>query len=769
VKLYLKAVILLILLCSFGLCGLSFGQGQQDRRIQDVYIAQNKAISETTILSKIKTKPGDVFIQDVLNDDLKRLYALGYFTDVSIDVEDKDDGIIVTIIVEEKPVVEEVVFQGNLKMGTRKLKKIMHIQPGEMLNYSTLSQDISDLTALYNQHGFQQVSIQYTINTNKENNTAIVNILIDEKMRIRIKKVYVEGNEAVPTKMILNIMQTRPAWLLTRGYFSEEVFDADMEKLKRYYHHLGYLDAEIGADFSYDDKDRHMYITVKIQEGKRYTAGVISMSGNLVFPEEKIFEHIRMKEGEAYSSMNVRRDIDRIREFYFAKGYMNVDVAVNRNLDPTSNSISLQYDIEAHDVVYVGRIIIKGNTKTKDIVIRRELRIYPGDRFDGEQIKRSKERIYNLGFFEDIYFDTASTDDPKVKDLIIYVKETKTGEFAFGGGYSSIDEFIGFVQITQRNFDLFNIPNFTGDGQNLMVKASLGSVRRDYELSWTEPWIFDYPLLFGFDLYSRTHSRRSAVGYGYKEVHTGGDIRLGKEFGEYFRGDIMYKLEEVNISDLSDDATEDLVSERGENWISSALFALTYDTRDNVYVPKRGLVSRLSFEDAGGIFGFDKDFVKGYFSTSYYYLILKKAVLEVKGSVGLADSYGNTDEVPIYERYYAGGANTIRGYRERRVGPRDPGSNDPIGGEAVALGNVELTVPIFEKLIKGAIFYDVGNVWRHVEDFFELKGGMKSGAGVGLRVKTPIGPLKLDMGYPLSDNQDDEKKFEYYFSVSHGF
>lgn len=741
----------------------------QEGLIKEVRIKNNVAISEATILSKIKTKEGDTFNQDVLNDDLKRLYAMGFFTDVSIDVEEKEAGVVVNIIVEEKPVIESVEFHGNKKMTTRKLRAAIQTREGDMLNYSKLSQDIIELKALYSSHGFQGVSIKYVVDKGKDPNTAVIRIDILEKKRVRIKKVTVEGNEAVKSKHILAMIGTRPAWLLSRGYFDDDMFEADKEKIKRYYQNLGYLDVEVSEDFDYTEDGKLMYITLKIIEGRKYTAGKVILEGKLLFSKEEVAGQIYLKEGDPFSHGKMRRDMDRIREFYYKRGYMNVGVDVKRDIDPATNVIDLVYTIDASEVVYVGKINIKGNTKTKDIVIRRELRVYPGEKYDGDKLKRSKERLYNLGFFEDIYFDTIKTAKPNVRDLDVYVKETKTGEFSFGGGYSSIDAFIGFVQISQRNFDLFNFPNFTGDGQYLVIKASVGSVRQDYEVSWTEPWIFDQPVLFGFDAYRRTHSRESSVGYGYEERRTGGDLRLGKEFTEYVRGDLMYKLEEVSISDLSDDATEDLVKERGDNWISSLMLAFAYDTRDNIFTPKKGVYSQLVLENAGGFLGFDKDFMKGFLQAMYYHTFFEKLVLEIKGRTGLAEAYGGTDDVPIYERFYAGGANTIRGYRERRVGPRDPGSNDPIGGDAMLVGNAELVFPIYEKVIKGAVFYDVGNVWKDIDDYFSLDGGLKQGAGVGVRVKTPIGPLKLDVGYPLSDNQDDKKRLEWYFSVSHGF
>lgn len=732
-------------------------------------VKNNKAVSEATILSKIKSKPGDKFNREILDDDLKRLYALGYFTDVSMDVEDYEEGVMIAIIVEEKPMVDGIVFEGNKKISARRLQKDMKSKKGEMLNYSLLSQDVNELKALYSRYGFQRVEINYEIEKDDETNTAVIKIVVQEKQRVRIKSVAADGNKAVKTKTLLDMMKTKAAWLfIQRGYFDEETFEADIEKLTRYYQSLGYLDAVVTADFKYDEKQEWMFIALHVNEGALYKTGSIKLEGNLVFPEEDVRKKIQMKAAAPFSYGDLRRDMDDIRDFYYEKGYMNVDIDVDRRIIQETNTIDLVYSIEARDVVYVGMVDIKGNIKTKDIVIRRELRLYPGEKYDGAKLKRSKERLYNLGFFEDVYFDTLETSKPDVRDLAVSVKETKTGEFAFGGGYSSVNEFIGFAQITQRNFDLFNFPYFTGDGQNLSVSANIGNIIRDFEISWTEPWIFNYPVSFGMDGYHKTHTARSAVGYGYKEVRAGGDARLGKEFGEYFRTDLMYKLENVNISDLPVEATDDLVKERGDNWISSLLLMLSYDTRDNIYSPKKGYLAQLIMEDAGGIFFGDKDYYKGSILMSYFYpFFYEKLILELKGRVGAANGYGHTDDVPIYNRFYAGGANTIRGYGERRVGPRDPGSNAPIGGESMAIGNIELTFPIYEKIIKGAVFYDVGNVWDRMEGLFQ--GGFKQGMGAGIRVKTPIGPLSLDCGYPLNDNHDDDKKLEWYFSVSHGF
>ena len=761
-----RLVVLSILLAIFFYSIFPGVSTAAEKKVLSIQVKGNEAISSAAIISKIKTRVGAALLQEFINDDIKRLYSLGYFTDVSFDVRDDSGGVKVTIIVEEKPVIEDVVFSGNKKFTAKRLKKVIKTKSGDMLNYSKLSEDMSEIKAFYERSGFYRTAVKYQLEKGSQANHTVVKVEINEETRMRIKRVFVEGNKAVKTSKIRTLMQTRPAWLFRRGYFSEEEFENDLSRIKMHYENKGYLDVGISPKFDYEENGI-MFITLQIDEGDQYFIGTVTVQGNVVLPESEIREKISVKKGDPFSYATLRSDMEKIRARYYRDGYMNAQIGVDRILKPKERALDIVFNIDARQVVMVGKIGIKGNTKTKDVVIRRELRVYPGERFDGDKIRRSKERLYNLGFFEDVFLETVATKDGDVNDLNVSVKETKTGEFSFGGGYSSIDEFIGFVQVSQKNFDLFNFPTFTGDGQYLDVRAELGTVRSNYDISWTEPWMLDYPVSFGLDAYHRTHYRRTHVGYGFQEVRAGGDVRLGKEFLEYFRSDLIYKLENVEISDIADEASDDLKAEEGENWLSSLTLGMQLDKRDNRFSPTRGFVSNLTLENTGGVIGGDKDFYKTFLSGSFYYSPIKKIVIEFKGRAGITDSYDNTDEVPLFERFFAGGANTIRGYRERKVGPRDPLSNDSIGGESTLLGNVELSFPIYEKLVKGAVFYDVGSVWRRVEDFGQ--SGYKQGTGIGLRLKTPIGPLRLDWGYPLSDNHDDEKEGRFYFSVSHGF
>ena len=426
---------------------------------------------------------------------------------------------------------------------------------------------------------------------------------------------------------------------------------------------------------------------VIVTEGKKYLVGEITFNGNSIVKSDELMKTVKMTKGKAFSRRGLRLDVASLQDLYFEKGYLSSQIRSESIYNESTDKVDLNYSITENELNYVEKVQIQGNTKTKDIVIRRELRAYPGESFSGAKLKRSKERLYNLGFFEDVRFDTEPGSMPNTRNLVVSVKEAKTGEFSFGGGYSSIDSVIGFVQIRQKNFDWQNWKNFTGAGQDFSIRLEVGSVRKNAELSFTEPWVFGYPYAFGFDLYRKEYDQNNSSGYFFTEKKTGGDLRLGKEFTEYDKGLLMYKLEQVKIEDLPDNSSQALLDELGTHTTSSMALTLTHDQRDNIYNPTSGFLLTSTGEVAGGPFGFDRNFTKLNGTASTYFKHWDDLVLELKGRAGIADPFGKSPTVPIYERYFAGGANTIRGYRERRIGPRKRPGEPGSGGRRCLLGH----------------------------------------------------------------------------------
>ncbi len=741
------------------------------KTVTAIEVEGNKSISSNTVISKMKVKIGSLYQENIVNDDLKRLYLLGFFSDIKIVTEDYKEGLKLSIVVKERPIIEEINFSGIKHLRTKddKLKQSLKSKEGQYLDYPSLGEDVQILKKTYEKIGFSQAEIKYTTDINKETNKAKLAFTVTENKRLKIKNISVEGNKAFKDARILKLIKTKRAWLFNSGILKEEVLKEDIERIKAFYHKSGFADAAADYEINSAAKKPVLYITLNIKEGTKYIVGSVRLRGNKDIPEKDILAKMKQAlPGKIFSQEAVKQDVVNIQGLYFDRGYISAQVQEMTALEPDTNKVDVVYNITENEITYVNKIKIRGNIKTRDLVIRRELRLKPGDRFDGEKLRRSKERLQNLGFFEDISYDTEDTAVSSKKDLVVEVKETKTGAFSFGGGYSTVDKLIGFFEIEQKNFDWKNFSYFTGAGQNLKFRASFGSLTESFDLSFTEPWLFDYPVSFGFDAYKRSHQRDTDVGYGYDEDVSGGDLRLGKEISEYVRADATYRYENIKIDNVTDTASLDLKDEAGRNKISSMEFGLSFDNRDNAFDTTKGDLLSGSWLVAGGPFGGDKNFWKFYGRASHYFPLFMSSVFELRGRLGLVDTYGDSTKVPIYERLFVGGASTVRGYRERKIGPIDSSSGDPKGGKSLLVGNVEYSYPLVN-FIKLATFYDIGNVWEKTGELGS--GGFKAGYGFGLRIKTPIGPIILDYGIPLNKEpgKDTKDNGRFHFSMSHGF
>jgi outer membrane protein insertion porin family len=737
-----------------------------------IEVKGNKSISTNTVISKMKTRVGNPYQENVISDDLKRLYLLGFFSDIKIDSEDYKGGIKVIITVTERPMIEKITFSGIIRitMKDEKLKELLKSKENQYLDYPNLAEDVKILKKLYEKVGYAQADVNYQVDIDKDTNKAKVQFNVVENKKVTIKNIFVKGNQAFSTGRILRLIKTKRGWLFNRGILKEEVLKEDIERIKSFYRRNGYADVTCDYEIKADAKRPYlMYINIFIKEGKKYLVGNVNIEGNKDIPLKEILAKLKeCTPGKVYSEENLKGDIANIQSLYFDRGYISCQVQETTYLNPQTQRIDINYRITENDIVYVDKIKIRGNVKTRDVVVRRELRIFPGDKFDGEKLRRTKERLQNLGFFEEVSYDTEDTQDPDKKNLIVEVKESKTGAFSFGGGYSSVDQFVGFAEIEQKNFDWKNFPYFTGAGQDLKFRGSFGTLSSGFDLGFTNPWIFDYPVSFGFDAYRRIHERESDVGYGYDEKISGGDLRIGKEISEYFRTDLAYRFDNIKIGSVTEDASDDLKKEVGTNKISSLIPSITFDSRDNIFDTTKGNLLSCSLEWAGGPFGADKDFWKYYGRASHYFPLFRRSTLETRLRVGLADYYGDSDRIPIYERFFVGGADTVRGYHERKLGPIDPVSKDPLGGNAFLIGNLEYTYPVFN-FLKVAAFYDVGNAWAKIRNLGS--GGFKSSLGLGVRIKSPIGPIMLDYGIPLNKEpgEDNRGSGRFHFSASHGF
>ncbi len=731
--------------------------------VQDVEIRGNQIISTNTILSKMKIRKGVPLAQEMVNEDLKRLYATGFFQDIRFEVEEKPDGYKIILLVEEKPVIRKIVIGDFTKFKEDKLRKELGVLEGQILDQRLVKQGVEKIRKLYRDKGFQFVSVESEVELNKQTKEATVYIRIVEGEKYKIKEVRFEGVKSFPVKKILKILKTKKQKWFSSGVFKEEVFEQDLEHVQMYFQQEGFLDVKLTHHLDQDKTTKQLLVTITVEEGQRYVVGEIKFKGNRLFPENEIWQELDMLPGLTYSQYNLYKDLEKIRAYYFERGYMEARVVPDVRLNRATGKVDVFYEIEEGEIVFVEKVIIRGNTKTRDMVIRRELRIRPGERFDGKKIDKSKERLNNLGFFDEVTFDTEPGTEPNRRNIIFRVKEKRTGELSFGGGVSSVDGFIGFAEISQKNFDFLNFPRFTGGGQSLSVRARIGNISRDYSVSFVNPYIFNRPISFGVDLYNTYRNDKNVE---FDETRTGAGFTLSKLFRDTIRIGTGYTLERVKLTNIASTAPSVVQQFSGSNILSRLKLFGSYDTRDNIFNPARGVLISLSTEIIGGFLGGDQDYYIAQTSLTKYWTLFKKHLIEYKIRFGVANEFGSSDTVPVFDRFYAGGLGTVRGYNFRRVSPLENGT--AVGGKTLAVTNLEYTFPVpYVDIIKGAVFVDAGEV---DSDFFKLDfGGFAVSVGPGIKIKTPLGPVVFYYGLPIMNRDTKNRNGRFEFSLSRGF
>jgi len=430
--------------------------------IKGIEVKGNKTITTSAILFKIKSRVDQEYSQHVISDDLKRLYNTGYFSDVSVDREEFQDGFKVIFSVQEKPIIDKITFSRLKYIRPKALLKKMRTRKGEFLDRKTLNDDIRTIEELYTKKGLTQVSVSTETKQDDMTNKVSLHIIIKEGSRVKIKNILVQGNYYIPDKRILKIIKSRRAWLFNSGYLKEEVLAEDLERIKAFYEKEGYIDAAARFDLVKID-DSRVAVKIDVKEGKRYFVENIVFTGNTLFTSEELLAAMtEIRDGGVFSRERLSNDLSNIRVKYFDEGYIFANVKESSSMNPVSGKVELRLDVTEGSLAYVNEIRIEGNERTRDIVIRRELRLLPGEKFDGAKLRRSKQRLTNLGYFEEVNYDIADTSVPDQKDLVVQVKEAKTGSLSFGGGYSTVDQFIGFIELEQKNFDFTNWPTLCG-------------------------------------------------------------------------------------------------------------------------------------------------------------------------------------------------------------------------------------------------------------------------------------------------------------------
>ncbi len=773
------------------------------------------SVSEQFIRSNLKTKPGTTYQMGLTQDDVHSLYGTGQFYNIRVAVDQTDNGgVVLTYIVQVRPRITDIKLEGNSRLSDSKLKKKITVKTGEALDEQKLFTIVQDLKKLYEKYGLADTQVKYVLNLEESTGHGSVTFHIEESPKVKIKEVSFLGASAFPQKSLRSEIKTRRrwafSWLTGSGYFEQDEFDADRDRLNDFYRNHGYLDFEI-KDVKQDHPTTNtMALKFYVFEGRQYKVGDIKITGTKIFSDAEIlkglqfihdYQHSKAKlgshalpmdSGDTFTPDGLSKDTELVQDFYGSRGYIEIAqghaLRVNRVPNVETGTMDLEFVVEESQKSYVQKIEIRGNLKTKDKVLRRELAISPGEIVDMVRVKISKQRLEGLQYFEKVDIRPEPTDPviPGRKNLAVNVEERSTGNFTVGAGFSSVDALVGYAEVSQQNFDLFHPPYFTGGGQAARVRVQIGTQRQDYEISFSEPWFLDRKLKLGVDLYRHQLNFESPNNI-YDETRTGAKLSLTRALGsDFLIGSVHYGIEDVgislnsgwhnrlpNIAPTPTDARnvpDAILKEVGDHFYQRIGTSLAYDTRNSTQLPNHGQRTELAGEITAG----DKTYYKIDLTSAWYFPgFFKGHVLEVGGRGGVTDSLAGGD-VPFYDRYYLGGLYSLRGYKFRDVAPResfDPTApnvaNEPIGGDSYWFGSLEYSLPIFEKDggvgLRFAMFYDIGAVSTSPYSF---QTSYSDNWGAGIRLNIPhLGPLRLDYGIPITHDKNNSDSGQFQFGV----
>lgn len=726
-------------------------------------------VSEEVVRANIQVREGGDLDDAMIDSDIRALYRTGLFEFIEVKRESVGGGVF-NLVFEVAPKfrVMAIRYQGNSRVKARRLEKEVKIQPNASLDERQVKEDTESIREYYQKAGYNQVAVNYTIERDRSSGFGTVIFNIREGPRVKIGKIVFEGNEHASSRKLRKEMDTRRWWFMSwmtgSGRFEDDVFDEDLDKLRDYYREEGFLDVGIfeeNISFDYPRPSR-LVLTIKIDEGRRYRIGDIEVTGSEIYEGALLKRFLRQKTGMVFRPSKIDDDATRLEDFYGTSGYLDTQVRLIRKPNIASGNIDLEYKVRESGKFDVESIRIEGNTKTKSIVILRELILGPGDVFDTVRMKISKLRLENTRFFDDVQMSPQETNIPGRRDLRVAVREARTGNLTFGAGFNSIENATVFAEISQGNFDLFNRRSFfQGDGQKFRARLQLGSLSSEVLISFEEPWLFERQLAVGFQVYRTSSDFNSTY---YTQISTGGEVYLRKRLFELVDGRLSYTYEVVEIADVDQSVSASIAE--GKNKVSRVGFQLLRDTRDKIIGTTAGNRVELNFNIAGGILGGDSDYYKLEFRGAQFYPVfeLQEQVVSVILRAGTVDFYDDSIQVPYYERLYLGGPNTLRGFEFNAVGPRNS-QNFLLGGGSYGMLSIEYSMDVVSP-IRAAVFYDAGFVNLEAYDFNPAE--LYDNVGVGVQLFVAGAPLRLDYAIPLTGKNrggDGTGQFNFSFGT----
>jgi len=730
-------------------------------KVTAVKITGNRRIEVATIMRAVRVKAGDQLDPEKVDADLRAIFKLGHFSDVKAQTDKGDGGVVLEYVVQEKPIVREVKVEGAKEITQDKVRAAVEIKRNTIFSAKDLQKSILKVKKLYADEGYYLAEVNGDISKRSETELHVI-FRIKEGEKVLIRTLNFDGNRAFTDKKLKKSMETSEKWMFSwltgAGTYKEEVLKNDVALLTEFYMNNGYINVKIGEPKVELLPDKSgLKVDIGITEGEQYRIGTLDFKGDLLETPEVLATKLKEKSGEIFSRSNLRADIFTLTDLYADKGYAFANAAPLTKLNPENRTIDITFEMEKGDKVTIDRINITGNTKSRDKVVRRELRLDEGDLYSATGLKRSKQNLMNTGFFEEANLVTAKGSAPDKLDLNVVVKEKPTGTFSIGAGYSSLDGIIGQGSVQQANF--------LGLGLKMSAAASFGSKSQTYNLGLTDPYFLDSKWTLGGDIY-----RNERQYLDYTRRATGGDIKAGYPISDTLSTFWLYKYEEKEIFDESQSLLENIhigaiVAPEATSTTSAILASLNRNTTDYRLDPSRGMMNMLSVEYAG--LGGTNRYLRYITEHTLFHPVLW-GVASVRGTLGYIQRLGK--DIPIDEKFYLGGISSLRGYSPRTVSPTKTtqvpiiglvgfeGNSESrvyLGGEVEAVANLEYTFPLLKEAgLKGVVFFDAGNSSDTFKDTFS---NILTSYGAGIRWFSPIGPLRLEYGIPINPREGIDK------------
>ncbi len=742
--------------------------------VSAIKIEGNQRVEQDAIRINISQHVGEPLNPVAINNDVKAIYGMGFFEDVDVRKDVQPGGkVVVTYIVKERPQITDVKFVGmkEFKPTDDKVLAATKIHPGSILNPVLVSDTAHAVADLYHTKGYLDVVVTPKT-VEASGNTAVEEFDISEGAQVRITKIEFTGNHAFSSRELKAQMDTSThnflSWITGAGVLDRKKLDQDVDRLGAFYYDNGYLNVHVSPP----DIIRHgndLTIKMTIDEGPVYGVGTVDLAGNLIYPKAELDKLLTIHPGDQFRGSTMQHNVLTLSDFYSNRGYAYVNVDPQTQLDPTARKVNIKFVINPGHEVLVNRIRISGNTKTSDKVIRREMQLQEQEPYSAEAIRDSKARLDRLGFFSDTRITTEPSNQPDKIDLNVNVSEGNTASLSVAGGFDSYQSLFG-------NFVLGNT-NLFGGGESAMLSAEVGFLFKSYTASYTEPWFLDIPLSVTMQLFDSETDlftfTQSAIGGGintYYPLTELGFKRLGPFSLKDVSAGLGYQFQVVGITGLSPFTTFDIARYHGYTKISEVMPSIRRFTVDNPIDPRSGSVQSLNLEMAGA--GPGTAFVKGVAHARFFYTFLKSHTFGswvfspgVTYGIGTRLSQGFGGDLPLYERFFPGGVGgqgDVRGYQLYSLGPLvtfynqagQPISIQDVGGSKELLVDSEITFPILSGLgIRGVVFADAGQAWRLRESMDPTT--MQAAYGVGIRWRSPFGPLAVDIARPINPRPQD--------------